>query len=127
MAGVPEYIYRKEMEASIASRKKQRRLTRIAQLRALDDQKASGCAFCHQEGVKRGWKFHGAWQESCALDDSPEPWIIVCGSCYDEKYGTGRNESDMLKNMKVAPTRRLLYHINIHKDAVFVMNYISAL
>eukprot|EP00899_Mesostigma_viride_P000247 jgi/Mesvir1/10222/Mv08542-RA.1 len=127
MNGVPQYIYQKEIELAIARRKKQRRLTRIAQLHALDDQRVSACVFCRREGLKEGWKFHGAWQETIPLDESPAPWLLVCGPCYDKRYGVGRDESDMLKNMKAAPNKRLLYHLTIHNDAVFVMNYISAI
>lgn len=125
MSSASQYYYQKELEASIARRKKQRRLIRIAQLEALDDQKRSACAFCHRDGITKGWKFRGTWKEMVLLDEVPAPFLNVCQECYDTKYGTGRNESQMMRCMKVAPTPRLLYHLTINKDACFAMNHIT--
>eukprot|EP00899_Mesostigma_viride_P018584 jgi/Mesvir1/26727/Mv20503-RA.1 len=123
----PEFVMKREREELDAQRRKVVRLARIAQLEAVDDQKRGGCALCHAADVAIGWRFVGYWPLKVALETQPKPWVIVCAKCYDDRFGTGRNESDMMKVMKTAPSSRLVYHMTINKGATFAMNRVEPL
>eukprot|EP00899_Mesostigma_viride_P011125 jgi/Mesvir1/20012/Mv13267-RA.1 len=123
----PEFVMKREREELDAQRRKVVRMARIAQLEAVDDQKRGGCGLCHSPDVMDGWKFVGYWLMKVALETPPQPWIIVCAKCYGERFGTGRNESEMMKVMKTAPSSHLVYHMTINKGATFAMNRVEPL